>query len=377
MISVLNKIMALFTATCLFFLGIFGFTGEKATGHQPGRIYKNVILFIGDGMGFNVVEAAKKYKNADVSMEKMPVISQSETRSVTDKVTDSAAGGTALATGIRTYNSGVSVYFFAPLGLVNHPKSITEVAIENGKSAGVVTTDQTIGATPATFSAHTYKRKNKEQITKQQLSSRLTLVWGATADTPVTQLDCNQYNKMLVTTATQMNALEPGCKSIGQFDFNAFSMASNDNDTPKLVEMTTKAIELLNADDDGFFLMVEAAHIDKFSHSNVMEGATLHVMELSKAVQAALDFAAKDGNTLVVVTADHETGGITLNQETGEYYYTTGSHTNANVPVYVSATDAGFVNGEAYKNCEVGTQLARVMGYDESMYPVMNKIEIK
>lgn len=376
MVSVLNKIMAIFTATCMFFLGIAGFTGENGTGHQPQRIYKNVILFIGDGMGFNVVEATKKYKETDVSMETMPVISQSKTRSVSDEVTDSAAGGTALATGVKTFNSGVAVYPFIPTGYIYYPKSITEVAIENGKSAGVVTTDQTTGATPATFSSHTYKRKNEEQITRQQLSSDLTLVWGAAADEPMTQIDCNKYNKALITTATQMNALQPGSKSIGQFDFDSFSLALHDNDTPTLDEMTTKAIELLNADEDGFFLMVEAAHIDKFSHSNVMVGSTMHVVELSKAVQAALDFAAKDGNTLVVVTADHETGGITLNPDTGDYYYTTIAHTAANVPVYVSATDAGFVDGQAYKNCEVGTQLARVMGYDKSMFPVMHKIEL-
>ena len=104
-------------------------------------------------------------------------------------------------------------------------------------------------------------------------------------------------------------------------------------------------------------------------HRNNFDGATSHLAEFSDAIQVALDYAAQDGDTLVLVTADHETGGITYNAETDEYYYTTGSHTGVNVPVYVSATDAGFVTGEAYKNCEVSVQLARVMGCDEKQFP--------
>ncbi len=362
-------IISLFAAITFFFCSIFGMTGTKATKHEDYRTYKNVILMIGDGMGFNTVAATKKIRNTEVSMETMPVVSQSKTRSASDKVTDSAAGGTALATGTRTFNKGIGVYFFVP-DANNYavPKNLCELAIENGKAAGVVTTDKTSGATPSAFSAHEEKRNQEEDISIDQMTSDLNLIWGAASES-VTESFCEENGFDYITTATEMNNLEAGSRSFAQFDFGAFANVTNDNDTPYIADMTTKAIELLNADEDGFFLMVEGAQIDKFSHNNNFEGSTAQVVEFSKAIQVALDFAKADGNTLVVVTADHETGGITYNEETQEYYYTTGSHTAANVPVYVSATDAGFVTGEAYKNCQVSTQIARVMGFDKKQFP--------
>lgn len=370
MLLIIKKVISGVSALLILLLNLGGFTGEKATGHEDYRTYKNVILMIGDGMGFNTVEAAKKYKNASISMETMPVLCQSETRSFTSKVTDSAAGGTALATGIRTYNGAIGVYPFAPLAnFFNVPKSLCQLAKDNGKAAGVVTTDDTSGATPAAFSANSFVRAFEPDISFDQMRSGYDLIWGSKSNS-VSEKVCNYYGFDYISTLTEMNALTPGTRSFGQFDYGAFSGVNHDNDTPYLSEMTAKAIDLLSADEDGFFLMVEAAHIDKYSHKNEMDGATAQVVEFSNAVQAALDFAKKDGNTLVVVTADHETGGITLDEQTGEFYYTNGGHTGVNVPVYVSASDAGFVTGEAYKNCEISAQLARVMGYDKEQFPV-------
>lgn len=367
--KLIKKAISLLTTVFLLFGNLFGLTGYKGTQHEPERVYKNVIFMIGDGMGFNTVAATKKLRNTDVSMEKMPVICQSETRSLTDEVTDSAAGGTALATGVRTYNGAIAEYIFYPIGsFFNCPKSLTELAKENGKAAGVVTTDQTSGATPGSFSAHSVDRGVEFDISIDQMTSGLDLIWGAASDT-VTESRCNFFGFDYITTNTELQALKPGSRSFGQFDFNSFAAVSNENDTPYIADMTKKAIELLSADEDGFFLMVEGAQIDKFSHKNNFDGATAQLVEFSKAVQVALDFAAEDGDTLVVVTADHETGGITLNEATGEYYYTTGSHSGVNVPVYVSAADAGFVTGEAYKNCEVSVQTARAMGFGADQFP--------
>jgi alkaline phosphatase len=371
MLTIIKSAISTFTAIILIFCNICGFTGYKGTGHESERTYKNVILMIGDGMGFNTIAATKALRQVSISMESMPVQCESKTRSITNKITDSAAGGTALACGIRTYNSAIATYLFAPLGnFYNVPKSLTELAKENGKAAGVVTTDKTSGATPSTFSAHSLTRGDELDISLDQMTSDLDLIWGASSKS-VTKFGCEINGFDLITTADEMNALQPGTRSFAQFDFDAFKNVNNDNGTPYLKDMTSKAIELLSSDEDGFFLMVEGAQIDKFSHGNNFDGSTAQTVEFSKAVQAALDFAAKDGNTLVVVTADHETGGITYNEATGEYYYTTGNHTGVNVPVFVSADDAGFVNGEAYKNCEVSTQIARAMGYDSTQFPAM------
>ena len=159
------KIIAFFTSIMLVILSFFGMTGNNATGHTDYKTYKNVILMIGDGMGFNTIEAAKKLKTPALSMETMPVRCQSETRSASSRVTDSAAGATALACGVRTYNGAIGVYNFAGLSVKNNvPKSLCEVAKENGKLAGVVTTDKTSGATPACFSAHAAQRKLEKDI---------------------------------------------------------------------------------------------------------------------------------------------------------------------------------------------------------------------
>lgn len=364
-------IVSLFTTVIMLFGNLFGLTGYKGTDHEDYKTYKNVILMIADGNGANTIAATKKLRNTELAMDNMPVKCESETRSLTDKVTDSAAGGTALATGIRTYNGAIGVYIFDPIGsLFNVPKNLCELAIENGKSAGVVTTDKTSGATPASFSAHAPDRGNEKNISKDQMKSDLDLIWGAESETVTPEL-CAKQDYQYISTQEEMDALEAGTRSFGQFSFNDFANIDNSNGTPYIADMTEKAIELLSANENGFFLMVEGAQVDKFSHSNNLEGASAQLVEFSKAVQSALDFAAKDGETLVVVTADHETGGITYNEETGEYYYTKTGHTGVNVPCFVSAEDAGFVSGEAYKNCEISTQIARVMGCDNSQFPAL------
>ena len=363
--------ISLMTTVIMLFGNLFGLTGYKGTDHGDYKTYKNVILMIADGNGANTIAATKQLRKTELAMDNMPVKCESETRSLTDEVTDSAAGGTALATGIRTYNGAIGVYIFDPIGsLFNVPKNLSELAIENGKSAGVVTTDKTSGATPASFSAHAPDRGNEKNISKDQMKSDLDLIWGAASET-VTPEFCAKQDYQYISSQEEMEALEPGTRSFGQFSFDDFKNVDNSNGTPYIVDMTEKAIELLSANENGFFLMVEGAQVDKFSHSNDIEGASAQLVEFSKAVQAALDFAAKDGETLVVVTADHETGGITLNEETGEYYYTKTGHTGVNVPCFVSAEDAGFVSGEAYKNCEISTQIARVMGCDNSQFPAL------
>ena len=364
-------IISLLTTVIMLFGNLFGLTGYKGTGHEDYRIYKNVILMIADGDGANTIAATKKMRNTSLAMDNMPVKCESETRSLTNKVTDSAAGGTALATGVRTYNGAIGVYIFDPLGsFFNVPKNLCELAIENGKSAGVVTTDKTSGATPASFSAHTVERDVEFDISIDQMYSKLDLIWGAASET-VTEKRCERRGFEYITTEEQMNALKPGSRSFGQFSFSDFANVDNSNGTPYIADMTSKAIELLNANDEGFFLMVEGAQVDKFSHSNNFDGATAQLVEFSKAVQVALDFAEEDGDTLVVVTADHETGGIQYDAAKDEYYYTTGSHTGVNVPCFVSAEDAGFVSGEAYKNCDISVQMARVMGCSSVQFPAL------
>ena len=250
------------------------------------------------------------------------------------------------------------------------PVSLTELAKANGKSAGVVTTDRTSGATPSAFSTHVLSRKFEKTISSQQLKSNLDLLWGCESDS-ITKEKCEKNGFSFVQTATQMEALESGSRSFAQFDFDEMKYCTGEKDTPSIEQMTKKAIDLLDDNENGFFLMVEGACIDKFSHDNELDNATMNVVEFDKAVGYALDYAAKDGDTLVVVTADHETGGIKYNGVTDEYYYTSDSHTTADVPLYVSATDAGFTDGEAVENRQISVQIARVMGYGKDQFPAV------
>ena len=369
MISVYKKIITATIAIILTINGLAGAYNNVSDDYAQGK-YKNVILMIGDGMSFNNLEATKLYRtNGYLAMESMPVKASSDIDSYIIPYTDSAAGGTALATGMCVWINSVAVFPFMPIAPkeTSVPMTLCELAKANGLAAGVVTTDQTSGATPSAFSAHALSRDQEENISNDQLVSDIDLIWGgATESINEENTAANGYT--YIDSETDMNALTAGSKSFAQFSFDDLKYVTNDYDTPSIKEMTTKAIEILSADEDGFFLMVEGACIDKHSHDNDMENMMFSAEEFDKAVAAALDFAEKDGETLVVVTADHGTGGMKPDGK-GGYKYTTGQHDILDVPVFVSATDAGFVSGKEIKNRQIPVQIARVLGFDEGQFP--------
>ena len=365
----LKKILAVVMSLILGVYGLLGLTAGTGEEYTEGK-YKNVILMIGDGMGDNTLSATEAVRNVELSMKKMPVYLHSDIDSFLIPATDSAAGGTALATGTRVWINSVAVYPFDPFSIedINVPMTLCELAKTNGKATGVVTTDETSGATPSSFSSHTYERGDEEGISADQLKSGFDLIWGAKSDS-INEENATANGWTYVNNEDELMALSAGSRSFAQFSFDDLKYVKNNHNTPTIEEMTTKAIDLLDADEDGFFLMVEGACIDKHSHSNDLENATLSAVEFDKAVAAALEFAEKDGETLVVVTADHATGGIVYNEESGEYEYTHGTHDLYDVPVYVSATDAGFKNGAEINNRQISVQIARVMGFGEEQFP--------
>lgn len=371
--TMIKKIAAVAVALILTVYGFLGMSSNVSDDFSQDK-YKNVILMIGDGMGENTLESTKIEMGVSLTMETMAVRGQSKTDAFFPLiVTDSAAGGSALSCGIRFYQNSVAVFPFDPFTIddFNVPVTLPELVQTRGMATGVVTTDQTSGATPASFSSHALARNMEEDISGDQLESGIDLIWGAASDS-INAENTAENGYTLVTNEDELMALEEGSRSFAQFNFDDLKYVKNENNTPTIEEMTEKAIELLSADEEGFFLMVEGACIDKHSHSNDMENATLSTVEFDKAVAAALEFAEEDGETLVVVTADHETGGITLDEETGRYYYTSGSHTPVNVPLFVSAEDAGFTSGEAVKNRQIPVQIARVLGFGKEEFPASN-----
>ena len=361
---------ALMSAILSFGVSIGAFvepTTENSSKYFDENI-ENVIFLIGDGMGYNHLEKTKLERNIELTLDTFAIQGSSRTRSITNKVTDSAAGGTALACGIRTYNSGVGVYLLDPLDVFSHPMNITEICRDNNMLTGVITTDETSGATPSAFSAHAYDRYESEDITEDQFKSDINLIWG-TENGVATKEMAEEYGYNYVTTYNEMMALEEGSKSFAQFTNNLWGTTASDENTPTLSQMTEKAIDLLDDSENGFFLMVEGAHIDKHSHNNESENMTEAMTEFDKAIKIALDYAKEDGNTLVVVTADHETGAITLN-DNGEYEFTSGSHSEADVPLRIYGSEKLIKNGETVNNYEIPIRIAYVLGFTDEQFPI-------
>ena len=342
-----------------------------------GDRVKNVIFMIGDGMGENHLALARQ-EGYDLFMDtNFDLRGQSKTRSSSASVTDSAAGATALACGVRNTNGSLGVYWFDPLGVFLRPRSITEEAIARGMHTGIVTSDSTAGATPSGFSSHTSSRKNEADITEQQLNGKVDLIWGAAVGA-ATRSEVEAMGIAYVSTLDEMDALTAGTRSFGQFSGDTWRSSLPEGDpSPDLVQMSEKAIELLNTDNEnGFFLMIEGAHIDKNSHRTQdgaadfpekRKDAAEAVKTFDDAIRLAVEFARADGNTLVVVTADHETGD--LYEENGEYTYHSGSHTGANVPVFVFGADDLFAAGEAVKNSSLPQRVAKKLGWSPVAFP--------
>lgn len=330
----------------------------------------NVIIMIGDGMGWNHLYSTQNKHNVKLEMlEKTDYHGFSRTRSASSLVTDSAAGGTALSTGSRTMNGYVGVYPTDPLEVIATPASITDVAMSIGKSTGVVTSDAVTGATPSAFSAHERDRDMSAELFADQVASDIDLIWGAIDEGTVTKEACAENGKEYVSTLAEVKALEAGQKSIGQFDCDTMWQGlDSDKDQPTLSELTVEAIDILDDDEDGFFLMVEGAHIDKRSHDKDGDGAMTAVLEFDKAVGKALDFAKADGNTLVIISADHETGAVTPNGD-GTYTWTSGSHSDANVPVLVYGCDSFMEDGATINNIDIPTRAVAYMTNNEVYFP--------
>ena len=369
-----SSFMAKVTATLISIILTFGTTfgiykapTTKASSEYFDKGIKNVIYLIGDGMGFNHLEKTKAERNTALVMDTFDIQGSAMTRSLTKKVTDSAASGTALATGSRTYNKAIGVYLFDSTPKYSYPKNLRELCSERGMLTGVVTTDETTGATPSAFSAHSSDRYNTEDITMDQLSGSADLIWGQ-ANGVATKSEAQANGYTYVTTYSEMMALEEGSRSYGQFTNALWTLEQSDKNTPNLEQMAMKAIDLLDDSDEGFFLMIEGAHIDKHSHSNRDNDMTEALLEFDSTVEAVLEYAKNDGETLVVITADHETGAIKADGE--GYKFTSGDHSAADVPLLVYGSDKIISKGEKINNYEIPMRIAYTIGFSEEDFPV-------
>ncbi len=376
--KILSALRRFFALILAFFASLPGFSRLKPaeTQPEPDVGIRNVIFMIGDGMGFLHLEKTKQERGITLTMDTFPVQGASRTRSASSDITDSAAGATALSCGVRTKNSAVGVYIDDLTAQYSYPKSITEACHENGMRVGIVTTDEVYGATPAGFAVHTDDRDNKTEIVEKELLTPFDLIWGdETGRTDRESVEAAGFT--MIESLDEMNALEPGERSFGLFAHKTWHLAdwyadpeNEAENTPRLDQMAVKAADLLSrsAGKNGFFLMVEGAHIDKRSHDNDDAEMCEALEEFDITIRKMLEFAKADGHTLVIVTADHETGGITLDEE-GRYAFTRTGHSDADVPVLVYGSDEIIADGETVDNTELPIRVARVLGLSEEQFP--------
>jgi alkaline phosphatase len=332
---------------------------------------KNIILFIGDGMGTSQLTAAK-YAKGELQIERCPIGGFATTHSSNKFVTDSAAGGTALATGHKTTNGTVSQ---TPDG--KPLKTVLEVAEARGKSTGLVSTSAITHATPASFGSHVPSRRMQAQIAEQLAAKEIEVLFGGGYGFFIPQsekgskrkddknvLEILKSSMIVVSTEEEFNALGIPKRVAGLFADDGLPKVSEGR--IELAAMTEKAIQVLAQNKRGFFLMVEGSQVDWGGHANNTEYILSEMIAFDNAVGAGLDFAKLDGNTLVIVTADHETGGFSVldgsvaSNTVSKTAFTTKKHSATMVPVlaYGPGSDAF---GGIIDNTDIGEQIIQYL----------------
>jgi alkaline phosphatase len=312
-----------------------------------------MIVMIGDGMGFEQVAAAGMYLNGSegtLCFEGFEHQGQVETYSADSWVTDSAAAATAIATGYKVNNGVISMGY---PGGGEELKTLLEYYKEYGKSTGLVTTTYMTHATPAAFGAHERSRSYKSNIARDYLQqTRPNILFGGGRN-GMSISSAVSAGYTVVTDAAGLYGLDVNSETMvsGQFGNSSLPYEYDGlGSLPHLSEMTAVALEILDNDPDGFFLMVEGGRIDHAGHSHHIRRNVHETIEFGNAVQEVIDWASGRDDTLIVVTADHETGGLRVirNNGAGNYpsvSWSTGSHTGVNVPVYAWGVNADLVSG--------------------------------
>ncbi len=338
---------------------------------------KNVILLIGDGMGEQHIEAGNIYRSNKLNMERFAVIGEVMTRSLTPGATDSAAAATAMATGVKTYNGRISYKDGKNL------ETVAELAKAAGKKVGMVVTKPVTDATPAAFLSHAKGRDDSESIARQLVDFNADILFGLTDDAmDALKAEIPTAERALCTTFDEINT--SGSKQIyGLLEDGAIQTAGSDT----LSSLTSTALTKLSQNNEnGFLLIVEGSKIDTASHDNDMEAMLAELNAFDAAVNTCRNWAQANGETVVMVTADHETGGLEIpkfdntdanaakqearealiNYESSDKWFTRTGHTSANVNYFIYATGSEIAQKSSDQNSSDKTEYLEIK-YDELM----------
>ena len=361
--------MRILIPVTVFLLSILACTSPgREQPEKPARA-KNVILLIGDGLGLAQLSTAYYYSDTTPNFSRFKVVGLHQPQPAGGKITDSAAGATAFSTGVKSFNSAIGVAADS-----SAKETLLEIASRRDKQTGVVATSSITHATPASFFAHVVNRNFHEEIALQFVDAPVDFAAGGGY-----QYFCQRSDSLALldtlsargvvwdTTALDQN---PNAETLYAFvrgPDRLHSMRGGRGDF--LPRAASTAINHLSSGQNGFFLMIEGSQIDWGGHANNAEYIITEVADFDKTVGKVLDFAQKDGNTLVVVTADHETGGFALSslQVYGrrDYGYiqptfSTGGHTATLIPVLAYGPGAEAFAG-IYQNNEIFDKILKAM----------------
>ena len=338
---------------------------EKIAPPKGGGKVKNVILMIGDGMSLMHIEAAWTCNRGHLWLENAQYTGISKTPASNRLITDSGSGGTSLATGYKTRYHAVGVDSTGrPL------ESLNVLAHKAGKANGIAVTCRLWDATPCDFVAHNLDRNKEQDLILDYLNAPLDYVFGGGAKYFEHRDDgrniFSELEKKGYRVARTLDELWR-CKS-GKIYAVPYPV-----DTPVpaergdlLAKASLKGIDLLNHNKNGFFMMIEGSQLDDYGHFNQLDMLMQETLDFDQTIGAVMKWAAADGQTLVVVTADHQTGGPTVLG--GDYHtgtvlvnFSTRDHSGTMVPVYAfgpgSENFTGFMD-----NTEIFWKIKRLLG---------------
>lgn len=326
---------------------------------------KNIIFLIGDGMGLASASMMQVENNYDPTIfDSADNIALQKTYSMDNRVTDSAASGTALATGYKTNNTYLGV-----LADGTPVESLMEVTKREGKRTGIVVTTYLQHATPAAFYAHINSRHEYLAITEQLVGSNLDIAIGGGMaffeerykENVEETLKNNGFT--LAKSLDEVASIEPNKRVLA-----LLADKEIENRSGYLANATREALRLLD-NEEGFALMVEGSLIDGMGHANDAKAQQGEMRDFMEAIEVAVDFAKHHPDTLVVVTGDHETGGLSivscdadfcLSEQGVEYRWTTKGHSGTMLPIYLYGTAAENING-IMENAELGAKLKELI----------------
>lgn len=329
-----------------------------------GKKIKNVILMIGDGMSLMHVYSAWTANRGKLFLDNCQAVGLSKTYCANKLITDSGAGGTAIATGQKTNYHSVGVDTQGrPL------KSLVDLASEKGKSTGIAVTCRLWDATPADFCCHNTDRDAEAEIVADYVNCNADYVFGGGAKLFENREDGRDLFKELREKGFQTPRSWDELEKINSGKVFAVPYPV---DTPLpaergdlLARASLKGIELLNQNKNGFFMMIEGSQLDDYGHFNDLDLLMQETHDFDRTIGAIYQWAAQDGETLVVVTADHETGGLTLvdgdlNEGKIVCKFSTGSHSGVMVPVYAFGPGAEEFTG-IYENTAIFDQIKKLL----------------